>query len=271
MRAAFFHSLGNDPSLVEPQPLANGPWTPNTLHGRLLGGLLMRSVEADHCDDDFACTRLTVDLFRSSPLEKVRLRTQRIRDGRRIRVVLVTLESDAVGPDGEAVQIAQATAVLLRRGQQPVQDFLPTPHWDAPIVADLPPLDPSSAATWDSWRIPVEHDYGMNAQNGLWMRETHFLVDEEPLTPLVRAALAADLASSSSAGTPQGLSFINADFTVYFGRPPIGEILGIQPTGHVSANGMAAGQCVFHDETGPFGFIGVTAVGNRLMAGRPAP
>lgn len=271
MQPAFFQSLESDPSVLVPQPRANGPWMPNTLHGRLLGGLLMRVVEAGHCDADFACTRLTVDLFRSFPLEAIRLRTHRIRDGRRIRLVLATIESAAPGPDGEPVQIAQATAVVLRRGEQPVQDFLATPRWAAPTVAQLPPTAQPAASTWDSWRIPVERDYGMNSQNGLWMRETHFLVDEEPLTPLVRAGLAADLASSSSAGTPQGLSFINADFTAYFGRPPIGDLVGIQPIGHVSAEGMAAGQCVFHDETGPFGFIGVTAVANPLMAGRPAP
>lgn len=176
----------------------------------------------------------------------------------------------AEGSDGEPVQIAQATAVVLRRGEQPVQDFLPTPRWTAPTVAQLPPVPPAGAATWDSWRIPVERDYGMNSQNGLWMRETHHLVDQEQLTPLVRAGLAADLASSSSAGTPQGLSFINADFTAYFGRPPVGEVVGIEPIGHLSADGLAAGQCVFHDETGPFGFIGVTAVANALMPGRPA-
>lgn len=100
------------------------------------------------------------------------------------------------------------------------------------------------------------------------MREAHRLVDEERLSPFVRAALAADLASSSTAGTPQGLSFINADFTIYFGRAPIGDVMGIEPTGHLSAEGLAVGECRFHDEEGPFGFIGVTGVGNPIMRGR---
>lgn len=212
-----------------------------------------------------------MDLFRSFPLEKVRLRTQRIRDGRRIRVVLATIESGAVGPDGEAVQIAQATAVLLRRGQQPVQDFLPTPRWDAPTAADLPPVDPSSTATWDSWRIPVEHDYGMNAQNGLWIRETHFLVDKEPLTPLVRRRPGGGPRELVQCRDAAGPVVHQRRLRRLFRAPADRGDHRIQPTGHMSAHGMAAGQCVFHDETGPFGFIGVTAVGNRLMAGRPAP
>ncbi len=279
MRPAFFGSVDGDPRRLVPAPHANGPWQPNTLHGRLLGGLLMREVEQGHTDDDFGCTRLTVDLFRSFPLAPIAVRSHRIRDGRRIRVVLAEIESAEPGPDGEPVVIAQATAVLLRRGEQPVQDLLPTRRWTAPPASALPLVAaPGSAlgsapgsATWDSWRIPVEPDWGMNAQNGLWLREIHHLVDDELPSAAVRAGLAADLVSSSTAGTPQGLSFINADFTIYFGRPPFGEIVGIEPTGHLSAQGRAAGQAVFHDETGPFGFLGVTAVANRLMPGRPAP
>jgi hypothetical protein len=97
------------------------------------------------------------------------------------------------------------------------------------------------------------------------MRDTHPLVTGEELTPLVRLALAADLASPVSHSSPRGLSFINADYTVYLGREPQGEYVGIQPSGRISEQGVAAGRCVVHDVRGPVGFVTTAAVANPVM------
>jgi hypothetical protein len=104
------------------------------------------------------------------------------------------------------------------------------------------------------------------------MRDIHPLVDGEPLTPLERVGMAADMVSPVSNASPQGLSFINADYTIYLGREPEGEFVGVQPAGHVSALGVAAGQCVLHDSRGAVGFAGTAAVANPTLgsqAGRP--
>ena len=85
----------------------------------------------------------------------------------------------------------------------------------------------------------------------MWIRDKSPAVDGEPLTPLVRVAMAADLASPVSHYSADGLSFINADYTVYLGRDPQGEYIGIQPAWHISERGVAAGQCVLHDQRGP--------------------
>lgn len=269
MKPAFFLSLdgaqrdtpdgGED--RLDPQPHANGPWQPGVLHGRLLGGLLMRAVQRDSPEPQLACTRLTVDLFRSAPIAPIALRARRIRDGRRIRVVKAVIEQDGA-------PIAQATAVLLRLSEQPAQDHLPTPRWAVPPPTEAPPRDPRKpdGATWDSWKVPVDGPPEvLNNTNGLWMRETHHLVDDEDPTPLQRVALAGDLASSSTASTPQGLSFINADYTLYIGRPPVGELIGLEPTGHISGDGVAVGEARLHDALGPFGFVATTGVANPTM------
>jgi hypothetical protein len=101
---------------------------------------------------------------------------------------------------------------------------------------------------------------------GLWIRDKHPLVTGEPLTPLVRTAMAADLASPVSNYSTGGLSFINADYTVYLGRAPQGEYVGIQPAWHISEAGVAAGQCVLHDQHGPVGYVATAAVANPPMA-----
>ena len=88
------------------------------------------------------------------------------------------------------------------------------------------------------------------------------ILDTVGNTPLIRLGLAGDLASGEANTSSRGLHFINADYTVYLGREMQGEYIGLQPYGHVSARGVAVGQCVVHDERGPLGFIATTALAN---------
>jgi hypothetical protein len=117
----FFRAEGD--TLV-PAPFATSPWG-QVLHGRLLGGLTARAAEQARAEvPELACARLTVDLFRSVPLEPVRVTVSPVRTGRRIVVLDVTVEQDGV-------PVGQGRAVLLRRSQQPdgtFRRFLPGPR-----------------------------------------------------------------------------------------------------------------------------------------------
>jgi Thioesterase-like superfamily len=253
----------DDDTLV-PAAFATSPWGP-VLHGRLIGGLTARAAEqARAADPELACSRLTVDLFRSVALAPIRVVTRPVRAGRRIAVLDVTIEQ------GGSLA-GQGRAVLLRRSEQPDGTFRPPPAWDAPTPPQLGPPQLVAGhrwtAPWESWR--VGGTAGAVA-DGLWMRETHPLITGEPLTPLVRLALAADLASPVANTSTSGLSFINADYTVYLGRDPEGEYVGIQPAAHISDRGVAAGHCVVHDLRGPVGFVTTAAVANPTMDTRPA-
>lgn len=253
MTTPFFSAKGGD---LVPAPIARSPWSPDMLHGRLLGGLAARAVEAEHLDGDLHPARLTVDLFRNSPLLPVSVTTTRIRDGRRIRVVDVAISTEQ-GP------IGRASAVLLKKAEQPGGERMETPPWD-----ERPPAVPASfpAVNWeppfDLWRLT---DWETAGPKRVWTRETHPLVGEEPVTPFVRAALAADFASPLSNWGTAGVAFINADYTLTLARLPEGEHIGIESTGHLSTAGIATGQCTLHDEAGPIGYCVVTAVANRAL------
>jgi hypothetical protein len=261
-RLGFFSSDGDD---LVPADFASSPWGA-VLHGRLIGGLTARAVEQAHATDpDLMCSRLTIDMFRSAALAPVQAAVKTIRAGRRIVVLEVTVEQDG-GP------IGQGKAVLLRRSEQPEGPFRTTPRWEAPTPLELgPPAAPAAGrhwtAPWESWSAGSAAPGA--PREGLWIRDLHPLVTGEPLTPLLRLSMAADLASPVSfASGDRGLSFINADYTVYLGREPRGEYIGIQPYGHVSDRGVAVGQTVVHDLDGPVGFVATTAVANAAM-GRP--
>jgi hypothetical protein len=264
--AAFFRADGDQ---LVPAEFATSPWGP-VLHGRLIGGLVARAAGQALAErPELVCSRLTVDLFRAAALAPVRVSARSVRAGRRITVLDVTIEQD----DG---LVGQGRAVLLRRSEQPAGPHRPAPVWDAPLPERLGPAlslaHPGWTPPWEAWRVGTPGDTGGPLAGGVWMRDIHPLVDGEPLTPLERVGMAADMVSPVSNASPQGLSFINADYTIYLGREPEGEFVGVQPAGHVSALGVAAGQCVLHDSRGAVGFAGTAAVANPTLgsqAGRP--
>jgi hypothetical protein len=248
-----------------PAPHARGPWSPDMLHGRLIGGLLARAIEADHASEELVFARLTVDLFRSAPLTPLKITTDRVRDGRRIRVV----DASVSGADG---QVARASAVLLRKGDQPAGTAWPPQLWDVPTPAELGPPNSHmgfNEPVFNMWRIGEGNGaWDGQQQRRCWLQETHQLVGGEELSPLVRVALAADLASPLSHWTASGLNFINADYTINLSRPAEGDVIGVEAGGHLSADGIAAGRCILYDLTGPVGFCTTSALANPPLLTR---
>ncbi|WP_248959257.1 acyl-CoA thioesterase domain-containing protein [Sphaerisporangium perillae] len=250
-KEAFF-SLKNGEFV--PAPHARSPWAPDMLHGRLLGGLAARAIEDEHGDPEFHFARLTVDLFRNSPLVPLSVETVRIREGRRIRVADATVRTAGHGA------IARATAVLLRRGEQPEGEVSRTPTWDAPTPEEIGPQPPGAwTPPFDLWRLTSWTDPGPKR---VWLRETFPLVEGETMSPFVRVALAGDFASPLANSGTAGLHFINADYTLTLSRLPLGEDIGLESNGHLSDDGVATAHCTVHDTSGPIGYCLVTAVAN---------
>ncbi|MFI0468397.1 thioesterase family protein [Saccharopolyspora sp. 5N102] len=246
-----------------PGPHAGSPWAPDMMHGRLFGGLLARALEQEHAEPDFHFTRLTVDLFRNTKLVPVRVETQRVRDGRRIRI------ADATVYAGDT-PVARASAVLLRRGEQPTETVAQTPSWDVPSPAEIgtPRTQPSGwPPPFDIWMLDADGEptdsWSADSRRRAWLRDNNELVAGESPSPFVRVALAGDFASPlANFGTHGKLEFINADYTLTLSRLPLSDAIGIEATGHLSEDGIAAANCTFHDTSGPIGYCTVTAVAN---------
>lgn len=261
---AFFVADG---AVLCPHPLARSPWGGARLHGRLIGGLCARAAEAElRLAPDLVCARMTIDLFRAGQLSPVIVTTRRVRQGSRI-VVLEVVVSQEEGP------IGRGTLVLLRRGRQPSGDFVAPLPWTMPGPRDLgtpterPPSANGYQTTWDLWaREPLRSGA---IRGDVWIRDRFDLVSGEPITPLIRMAMAADLASPVANTSSEGLDFINADYTLYLMRPPSGEHMGIARSAHLSHDGVGVGACVAYDEIGPVGFVTTAAVAQPLSAAAP--
>jgi len=95
-----------------PTDAARGPWDPNSLHGRVIIGLLAFVIEQRHGAGDFVPARLTVDMFRLPNLSPIEVKTRLVRDGLRIKVV----EADFLSG---GVAMARASCQLLRKTENP--------------------------------------------------------------------------------------------------------------------------------------------------------
>jgi hypothetical protein len=246
---------------LQPVPEARSPWAADMLHGRLLAGLAARVVEgADH-DPALRIVRLTVDMFRPPPMSALNATTRVVRDGRRVRVVDVSIRSvDA--------EVARASALMLRTGEHPSAPIWRAPEWDAAPPDTVPGPDAGDAnGGWDI-RLLSPGGFWTAERKRLWARDRWQLVAGEQPSPVVRAALAADMPNPLANSSGEGLQFINADLTLFLSRDPVSEWIGLEVADHVGHAGIAIGSCTLYDIAGPIGSSSVCAITNTATLGQ---
>lgn len=243
-----------------PSAAAVGPWATDMLHGRLLAGLAAWAIEREHPAEGFVPVRLTVDMFRNPPMLPATVRTAVVRAGGRVRAfdAVVTMGGKDVG---------RASALFLRTGTEPGDDpvWTSTP-WDAPDPETLTDLaaDGGYEAPFDV-RPTDPAGFGAPGVRQVWVRDRRELVAGAPMTPFVRAALVADIASPLANYGALGLDYINADLTLHLGRLPVGEWIGAETSQRIAADGVSVAVTSLHDVTGPLGACTVCAVLNPRM------
>jgi hypothetical protein len=243
---------------VVPRPHAHAPWGVDMLHGRLLGGLAARALEAEHGLPGWRAARLTVDLFRPAPMALVEIDVRPIRAGRRLKVIDAWLRCD--GHD-----VGRATAVFLAESEhppgriwRPQQESWPDPE----------SIETSAAGSTDHdgwWFRVLRGGFGTGEHTRVWTRETTRLVDDEPLSPFVRTALSGDIACPLANSSDRGLRYINADYTMFIGRYPVGEWVGLEVAQQIDADGISIGSATLVDETGPFATSGGVSLARPPM------
>lgn len=257
-----------DGGVLLPDPVAQGPWGP-TISGHVVGGILARAVEQAGADDGLQPARLTVDLLRPTKIAPLEVRATVQREGRRIRLV-----DAAVIQDGEVV--SRASAVFLRRGEQPSVDI-----WSAPVT--MPPLPPDPGPLPPDLPMFVWGFGGEGSSGGefgfaewhtggpkyAWVRQLRPLVTGETNSPFVEAAMAADATSALTHWGTTGLRYINADYTLSLTRLPKGPHIGLAALVHSSHDGVASGAAAVFDEYGPIGNSMAVALANPVESFRP--
>jgi hypothetical protein len=262
--AEAFFSADGDATFV-PRPHARSPWAADMLHGRLLAALTARQLERHHLGPTMRLARLTVDMFRVVPLAPVVIRANVVRDGRRVKAVDVMVEC-------EGRPALRASALLLAGSTTPPGEVWSRSPWDIPPPLEIAPQSERRAERAQSDAMGSPELRILGGFDGprpyrAWVREPWPLVDGEALSPVVRAVMAADVASPLSSWSDVGLQYINADLTVSVVRPPDGEWIGLEVIDHIDDGGIALGFCRLYDELGPIGQCQVTGVVRAFESG----
>ena len=259
MTDSYFQSVGSG---VLPFSHAHAPWGEDMLHGRLLGGLAARALEAEHGAPGWRAARLTVDLFRPAAMALVEIDVRPIREGRRIKVTDAWMRCD--GHD-----VGRATAVFLTESEEPPGRIWRPWHepWPDPDSIDVSEAGSVDHDGW--WFRVVRGGFGTVEQTRIWTRETSRLVDDEPVSPFVRTALSGDIACPLANSSDQGLHYINADYTMLIGRYPVGEWVGLEVAQQIDADGISMGSTTLFDRTGPFATSGGVSVARPPIVTAP--
>lgn len=243
--AALF---ARDGAAFVPDRLARGGWG-EMVSGHAVGGLLGWAVERELDDAEFLPARLTVDLPRPTALAPIDVTTRALRDGKRLRLVEAVLEQ-------QGTEVARASALFLRRSQQPPGEVWSEPLAMPPVPSDDEVAGASLFVRTYGWGAPVQQpdpDWTGTGRKYTWLNLTQPVVDGEPLTPFARAAMAGDITASLANWGTAGLQFINADYTLTLGRLPSGSVLGMASHTHLSHDGVATGSATLVDTEGAVG------------------
>jgi hypothetical protein len=243
-----------DGDLIVPLPHSGGPWDDSMMNGRNVAAIIAWAIEREHGDEELVCARFTVDMLRPVPMEPLTISSRRTREGGRLRAV--SAEVTAAGK-----LVATANAIMLRKGEQPPDSPWRAPEWDMPHPDALAALvSPEVEKLMMDVRPEFEGVFFAEGQRRLWFRDTLPLVEGEAWTPFVRAVAVGDL-TNPLANRDRTMRFINADVNVYLSRYPIGEWIGMEVLGHVSADGVCVGSCALHDTRGRIGWSTVAGLG----------
>jgi acyl-CoA thioesterase len=256
-----------DGDLFVPTDLASSPWGPGLLHGGPPAGLLAHAIEKENRDPGLQLSRLTIDLFRPVPKQPLGTDVRVLREGKRIRVTEAALIADGQ-------EVCRATALFLRTSELEVPEGnrAAGPTIAGPegietaglgqVLSGMKATPEQSAAFMrlKGFHTMVEVrgvDVAPGSGRGTaWIRIPVPFVAGEATTPLVRVAATSDFGNAlGNMRLTDGMGFINADITLYLGRMPEGEWIGLQSHSVAQPSGLGMGESVVHDLKGVVGRV----------------
>lgn len=229
---------------------AAGPWHPGMQHGGAPSALVAWAAEQVPTDAPMRVMRVTVELLRPVPVDRLDIDTAVIRDGRKIQLVQVRLLH-------AGKEVTRAMVLRMRVADLPV-----------PVQAGMPDFDgsPEGIAPDDPFRGD-RANFGANFEmrrlrggfrqlgpGQVWFRQHRALIEGEPLTPVARAMAVADFSNGIAPALPfDKWTFLNADLSVSFARAPQGEWMFSDAETWVGDDGTALAMTRLADTRGWFG------------------
>jgi hypothetical protein len=236
---------------VKTSAFAGGPWDPRLQHGAAPSSLICWAVERLPAPAAMRVARLTVDLMRPVPVAPLELDVEVLREGRKIQLVAARLRANGT-------EVVRATALRVRRDEQalPSDAFCP-PHDMRPPETLRDPMTRGMACTpflsGISMRI-ARGSFKLPGPAAVWYRAERPVVEGAPLSPLMRAAIAADFCNGTSAVLDfRDWTFINGDLTLSLAREPVGDWILLDAETWAGPDSIGLASARLADRDGYFG------------------
>jgi hypothetical protein len=231
-------------------PMAGGPWDPKMQHGSAPSALIVAVVEAVPTAAPMRVARLTVDLMRPIPVAPLEIRTEVLREGRKIQLCNVDLISD-----GKLA--VRGTVLRIRRESYELPDTVTS----EPVT--LPPPAAGHVAKGKITENPFMACLGMSVVKGgfntpgpgaIWFRVERPIIEGQPISAAMRAVIAADFCNGTSSVLDfRSWTFINGDLSVSLARDPVGDWVLLDAETWLGPDGSGIACARLGDAQGYFG------------------
>ena len=239
-----------DGNRVVTSPDAAGPWDAGMQHGSAPAALAVWAAEAIPTREPMQIARVTIDLMRPVPLAPLTLKTEVLREGRKIQLCAVRLLAEGVVVVGATILKIKAQALNLPSAVADVVVELPGPDQ---AREEQPSFSSSPFVTGISMRS-ARGRFGVPGPGAIWYRVDRPLVEGSPVSQAMRAVVAADFCNGTSAVLDfREWTFINADLTVNFARQPVGAWILLDAESWIGPDGAGIATARLADERGYFG------------------
>jgi Thioesterase-like superfamily len=230
---------------------ASGPWSAQHQHGAAPTALISWAVERIPTLVPMQVARITVDLLRPVPIAPLKMKSEVLREGKKIQLCSVRI----FAADQEVVR---ATILKIRAADLALPDSVS----DLPI--QLPGPDESRAAREipkgvNEFTRGVQMRYAAGSFNkpgpaAIWFKAERPIVAGEGITPLMRAAIASDYCNGTSSPLDfNQWTFINGDLTINLSRMPVGEWILLDSESYIGTKGAGVAFARLGDVQGYFG------------------
>ena len=237
----------DDPDTYESTPLANAGWYEQGQHGGALAALLTGHVERAPTLARMQIARVTVEIFRVVPLVPLTIKTEIVREGKRIQKI----RADVTDPEGTL--LSMASIQRLRLADLPVPEIAETPSLPLRLPETIEPEDVNAWGVGEEGKVmfhrgaieirEIHGGFSIPGPGAVWMKLTKPVVAGRPNTPAMRMAAVADFCNGVSRALPADWVFMNSDLTVHMSRYPEGEWIALDAESHYSelGRGLATG------------------------------
>jgi hypothetical protein len=195
--------------------------------------------------------RITVDLLRPVPVAPLEIKTQIVREGKKIQLCAVQLVADGVEVVRASVLKIRAVPLSFPESVKDEAVTLPGPE-ESRAPKDGP--GGTNAFTAGVQMRIAKGGFRKPGPAAVWFRAERPIVDGEIISPLMRAAIASDYCNGTSSPLDfTKWTFINGDLTINLARMPVGEWILLDAESYIGPNGAGVAFARLGDVQGYFG------------------